>query len=280
MAELDIGCAQIFGSNKMQWRPRKFNPQQVADYRRVAAAAGRGPVFSHGIYLANFGARDANPPVWQKSIAATIAGLEICDRLGLAGLIVHLGSNYGLGLAGVFDSVVCALDQVLSAHRGTAKLILENSAGSERIIGGRLAELGQIMAGLKSSSKVAICIDTAHAFAFGYDLRKDAGVASLANDLEQHIGAENLAVMHVNDSKAECLSLRDRHANLGEGHIGLEGISKTVRHPLFANAPLVLETPGFADEGPDAANLALLAIAAGQGDGDPAEIIAQARAAD
>ena len=277
MAELGIGCAQVFGTNKMQWKARTYRPEQITRFRQAAAAAGVGPIFSHGIYLANFGSREANPPVWEKSIAATIAGLSICETLGHAGLIVHLGSNYGLGFDGVLDSVVDALGQVLTEHTGSARLILENAAGSARIIGGRVSELGRVIDGLDGDSRLGVCIDTAHAFAFGYDLRDRAGIAELAADVDLAGIGDRLQVLHVNDSKVDCGQLRDRHANLGEGYIGIDGISQTVRHPQFAGLPLVLETPGFSGGGPDAANVALLEIAAGRRRGDPDEIVRLAR---
>lgn len=277
IAELGIGCAQVFGTNKMQWKARTYKPEQIARFRRVAADAAVGPIYSHGIYLANFGSREANPPVWEKSIAATIAGLAICDTLGHEGLIVHLGSNYGLGFEGVLDSVVDALGRVLAEHHGSARLILENSAGNTRIIGGEVSELGRVIDGLGGDPRLGVCIDTAHAFAFGYELRQDTGIAELASDIEQAGIGDRLQVMHVNDSKVDCGQLRDRHANLGEGFIGIEGITRTVRHPLFAGLPLVLETPGFSGGGPDAANVALLEIAAGRRQGDPEAIAELAR---
>ena len=277
MAELGIGCAQVFGTNKMQWKARVYRPEQIAAFRQAAAESGAGPIFSHGIYLANFGAREANPPVWEKSIAATIAGLAICESLGHAGLIIHLGSNYGLGFEAVLESVVDALRQVLAEHSGSARLILENAAGSARIIGGRVTELGRVIDALGGDRRLGVCIDTAHAFAYGYDLRSGDGVRELARALEQAGLGERLQAMHVNDSKIDCGGLRDRHANLGEGFIGIDGIAATVRHRLFADLPLILETPGFSGNGPDEANLALLEIAAGRREGDPEAIVELAR---
>ena len=278
MAELGITCGQIFGSNKMQWRPRKFSDEQVAAFHADANSRAVGPVFSHGIYLTNFGAREANSPVWQRSITATVAGLEICDRLGLAGLVVHLGSNYGLGFDAVIDSVVEALTQVLADHRGKSRLVLENSAGSARVIGGRFSEFGRIIGALDDDDRLAICLDTAHAFAFGYDLCSEDGRERMAEEFVDSVGAERLALLHVNDSKVECGRLLDRHANLGEGLIGLDGIAATINHPLMAGTPMVLETPGFDGQGPDIANLTLLRIAAGMSDADPKRVIEGARA--
>lgn len=276
IAELGIDCAQVFGTNKMQWKARAYRPEQIERFRQAAAAVV-GPIFSHGIYLANFGSREANPPVWEKSVTATIAGLAICDTLGHEGLIVHLGSNYGLGFEGVLDSVVDALGRVLAEHHGSARLILENSAGNTRIIGGEVSELGRVIDGLGGDPRLGVCIDTAHAFAFGYDLRADSGIAELASDIDRAGIGDRLRVMHVNDSKVDCGQLRDRHANLGEGFIGIDAIGQTVRHPLFAGLPLVLETPGFSGGGPDAANVALLEIADGRRHGDPEKIVGLAR---
>ena len=173
--------------------------------------------------------------------------------------------------------MVDALGQVLAEHSGSARLILENAAGSARIIGGRVTELGRVIDALEGDRRLGVCIDTAHAFAYGYDLRSGDGVTELARALEQAGLGERLQAMHVNDSKIDCGGLRDRHANLGEGFIGIDGIAATVRHRLFADLPLILETPGFSGNGPDEANLALLEIAAGRREGDPEAIVELAR---
>ena len=101
---VELGCetAQIFGSNKIQWRPKSYTDSAVGSFREAREEAGLGPIFSHAIYLINLGAKHTKPEIYEKSIRSLSDGLQICDLLGLDGLVVHLGSNYGLGLEGSY----------------------------------------------------------------------------------------------------------------------------------------------------------------------------------
>lgn len=274
---LGINCAQIFGTNKVQWKARKYTPEQVTDFRSARAAAGIGPIFSHGIYLINLGAREENPEIYEKSVQALAAGLKICNLLGLDGIIFHLGSNYGLGLGGVLESVVSGLARARDLSGCDIPLLLENSAGSERVIGGRFADFDAIINELHGDLRLRVCVDTAHAFAFGYDLASPGGLEQMTAEIEATIGFDRIAALHLNDSKVECGGALDRHANLGEGHIGYDGLAGVLNHPRIRSLPVMLETPGFDGEGPDQGNVEIMRSLAGHLDVEPAVLAQRAK---
>ena len=273
MRRLGINCAQIFGTNKIQWKPREYRPVQVQAFRSERKTTIRGPIYSHGIYLINLGARDENPEIYEKSVHALAAGLKICALLSLDGLIFHLGSNYGRGLKAVLESVVAGLIRARELSECDVPLILENSAGSERVIGGRFSDFTAIINELNGDSRISICIDTAHAFAFGYDLANTQGLEELTSEIESTVGFDRISTLHLNDSKIECGGSLDRHANLGEGHIGYSGLAGILNHPHLKSLPTMLETPGFDGRGPDRGNIEIMRALAGCLDVDP-EILA------
>ena len=275
--ELGINCAQIFGTNKIQWKAREYTPDQVAAFRATRAEAGIGPVFSHGIYLINLGARDENPEIYEKSVHALASGLKICALLGLDGVIFHLGSNYGLGLAGVLESVVSGLARARDLSECDVPLLLENSAGSERVIGGRFTDFDAIINELHGDPRLRICVDTAHAFAFGYDLARPEGLDRMSAEIEASIGFDRVSAIHLNDSKVECGRGLDRHANLGEGHIGYSGLAGVLNRPWMKNLPVILETPGFDGNGPDRGNVEIMRSLAGRLDVEPAVLALRAK---
>ena len=274
---LGINCAQIFGTNKIQWKPRDYTTDQVAAFRSARTAAGIGPIFSHGIYLINLGARDKNPAVYEKSVHALAAGLKICALLGLDGVIFHLGSNYGLGLRGVLDSVVSGLARARDLSECDVPLLLENSAGSERVIGGRFTDFDAIINELHGDSRLRVCVDTAHAFAFGYDLARPGGLEQMTAEIEANIGFDRVAALHLNDSEVECGRGLDRHANLGEGHIGYDGLAGVLNHPQIRGLPVLLETPGFDGNGPDQGNVEIMRSLAGHLDVEPSVLARRAK---
>jgi apurinic endonuclease APN1 len=106
-------------------------------------------------------------------------------------------------------------------------------------------------------------LDTCHAFNAGYDLTTDEGFAAMVDEIEATVGFERLGAVHVNDSKTPLGAQVDRHENIGEGHIGSEAFARLLRHPAFADVPMILEVPGFDKKGPDVANVERLRLLAG-----------------
>jgi deoxyribonuclease-4 len=256
---------QIFVGAPQQWAEARYSDADVATFREGLAAKGLGPLFIHAPYLVNLAAlRD---DLWLRSWQTIVRQLAWADRLGAVGVIVHLGSpgpdasDQAVGLARTAEAVRRILDE----HRGTARLILENDAGSGSRLGARLADLGALLAAA-DDERLGICLDTAHAFAAGYALTTTEGLAALVREIKD-VGADRLLVVHANDSQAPYGSGRDRHANIGDGTIGTAGFRLLAQQPLLRARPWVLEVPGLDKRGPDAENVARLRRLA---EGEPA----------
>ena len=133
-------------------------------------------------------------------------------------------------------------------------LIIENGAGMRNQIGSTFRELGGLVKAT-GDSRLKICLDTQHCFAAGYNIAHEETIAEVMTEFDQEIGLENLVAVHANDSKQPLACRVDRHENLGEGYIGLDGFLTIMKHPAFQNIPFLLEVPGFTGGGPDKENI-------------------------
>ncbi|MBI4504005.1 MAG: deoxyribonuclease IV [Chloroflexi bacterium] len=250
-------CVQIFVGAPQQWAEPRYGDDEVQALRAALAEHRIGPLFIHAPYLVNLAAlRD---DLWARSVQTMVRQLAWANRLDAVGVIVHLGSpgpgdaERAAGPARVAE----ALRRVLDAHSGSARLILENDAGSGNRLGRQVAELGELLAAARGDPRLGICLDTAHAFEAGYAVTTPDGLAALVGELEQ-VGAKRLLVVHANDSQTPQGSRRDRHANIGDGEIGAAGLRLLASDPLLRTQPWVLEVPGIKGDGPDAENVARL----------------------
>ncbi len=267
----DIGAmaTQIFLSPPQQWAQKKYTPEEIALFKCEQQRTNIGPNFTHGIYLINL-ATDL-PSNLHLAKEWLIYAQNMAGELGLAGTIFHLGSHKGRGFEAVKDQVCKSLEKILSSSpqgrtvyssseqsesrsTDTPYLILENSAGAGGSVGGKLSELGALIKAV-GDPRLKVCLDTQHAFVSGYDLRTQEGVEQLITEFEQEIGLDKLAVIHANDSKTEFNSGRDRHENIGQGQIGLEGFRHLINHPKLQAVPFIMEVPGEEDKGPDKKNV-------------------------
>jgi apurinic endonuclease APN1 len=138
--------------------------------------------------------------------------------------------------------VADGLRQVLESG-GTARILLENSAGSGNMLGARFTQIGALLYMLGRDPRLGLCLDTA--FASGYDLRTDDDLAEALEDVERHVGLERLRIVHANDSKVRLGAAVDRHENIGRGLLGDQAFQGMLSHPALADLPWVLEMPGF-----------------------------------
>ncbi len=246
---------QIFGAAPQTWRRRAIGDEEAAAFREKAAAADVAPVFLHAIYLISLVSDD--PVAIERGAASLAADLQLCPRIGAKGSIVHAGSHKGLGFEAILPRVTTAVRRVLDATPAESWLILENSAGMGGSVGAHFAELGAIIREV-GDPRLKVCLDTQHAYAMGYDLTDEKGLAAAVGEFEREIGLDKLVACHANDSKVPLAGVRDRHENIGQGHIGRDGFLRIFAHPAFANVPFILEVPGFGNLGPDKENLDIL----------------------
>lgn len=251
--EIKAECTQIFISPPAQWIHVEHLPQEFEDYKFKSTVLGIKPNFIHSTYLLNFGSK--YEVTLHKSIEWLIYAQKTAEKLEVEGTVFHLGSFGERSTKEVIDQVAQALIQVIK-NSDYGFLILENSAGAGDLIGKNFSTLGEIIKIVKNP-KIKICLDTQHAFAAGYDLRSKKGLDEILSELDQEIGMERLIVIHANDSLSALGSNRDRHANIGEGLIGLEGFKNMLHHKALKDLPFILEVPGFPD-GADKDNIQIL----------------------
>jgi len=252
-----LGCdaVQIFSRNPRGWAARPLTGEEVSRFRAVRAETGISPVVVHCNYLVNLAAAD--PTILEKSRASFREEIERGIQLGADYLVVHPGSAKGSceadGIKTCAESLKIACDGL---ELGAFRVLLENTAGQGECIGHRFEHLAEIIAACPELN-LGVCLDTAHAFTAGYDVRDEDGASATLEALDRNVGAENVRAVHFNDSKAEYNSRVDRHWHIGLGHIGGEALARIARHPKLAHAAFLLETPQD-ETGDDARNLGAL----------------------
>jgi deoxyribonuclease-4 len=179
--------------------------------------------------------------------------LRRCIALGIPWLVTHPGAHVGEGEEAGLRRVAKSLDEVhaaVPANGNTHGVVtcLEITAGQGSSLGYRLEHLAEIISLVRAPDRLAVCLDTAHLFAAGYDFRGPRKYAKLMKQIESTIGLDRIKVWHLNDSKRELGSRVDRHEHIGRGKIGLSGFRPIARDPAFANVPKILETPKAKDE--------------------------------
>lgn len=253
------GCdaMQIFTKNNNQWKARELRVKEIDRFHQRRSETGIEPVVTHASYLLNLGTPQDD--LWEKSIAALIVELERCEVLQIPYLVLHPGAHMKQGPEAGLERVAAALDKVHTAlpdHQ--VKVTLELTAGQGTALGRSFEELAAIMAGCQQPERLAICFDTCHALAAGYDFRTETGYQEMITQFEQALGLKKLAVIHINDSKTDLGSQVDRHTHIGEGYVGLEPFGFFINDQRLQNLPFLLETPQEVEFESDRQNLAKL----------------------
>ncbi|MEX0748539.1 MAG: deoxyribonuclease IV [Candidatus Saccharimonadales bacterium] len=243
---------QIFAGSPRMWRKTIFSSEQGEAFQANMRQHNIAQAFVHVMYLTSYGAPDTEHRA--KSVDAFITALTNCDTLGCRGAVTHLGSHKGLGFEQALPRIAASLNKVLASDT-KAQVILENSAGAGGNIGNSFEELAAIIEACDNHPRLKICLDTAHAFTAGYDLRGESEWQTLMQEFDSIIGLDRLAVMHLNDSKAEFTSRKDRHENIGDGYIGSEAFTAIINDERLSSTAGILEVPGLDGSGPDQANV-------------------------
>lgn len=256
---VSIGCesVQLFVKNNMQWFGKPYEPNTLALYANELAAQKLAAVFGHTGYLINLGA----PPCENrdKSLKSLIQEIHFANDLGLPFLVMHPGAHLGTGEKSCLTQIVKALNEAFRATKALpVRIALENTAGQGSCLGHRLEHLAEIFQRVRSPERLGLCLDTAHFFAAGYDIRSPRGWDKTIGEVNRLIGLEQILAFHLNDSKTELGSRVDRHAHIGQGKIGLEAFRHIVNDRRFRDHPACLETPKSDDLHEDVENLATL----------------------
>ena len=245
-------CLQIFAGSPRLWFRKPFPETDVAKYLHESADKDIGPTFIHALYLVNLAS--TNQDILEKSVNSLIIDMQNGAKINSAGVIVHIGSHLGAGFDSAKDQLIAVISRILASTEN-CDLILENDAGQNGKIGSP-EEISFLINTIKSP-RLKMCLDSAHLFESGVDIRKPEEVSAYSDKLNRLGILDKLVCIHLNDSATAFDSHRDMHANLGEGEIGLTGLKNLVNHPSFSHLPLILEVPGDNRAGTDIKNITL-----------------------
>ncbi len=246
---------QMFTRNPRGWRYTALEPEEVKSFKTKLRQAKIGPPVDHMPYLPNLSCPEQE--VYEKSVATLEVEVERCVTLGVPYIVTHLGSHLGLGREIGLKRITDALNLSLRKARGNLQVLLENMAGQRNSMGSTFRDIKEIMDGVKTKNRVAVCLDTCHCYAAGLDLHTEKGVEQTFSKFDEIIGLENLKVVHINDSKGGLGSGLDRHEHIGMGYIGEKGFRAILHNKTIRELPLILETP-VDDRCDDQGNLAMV----------------------
>ncbi len=244
--ELQCECMQVFVNDPQRWKPKAIPENELELFKVKNKEANIEPVLIHSIYLVNLASY--NTFYYQSSIESLIDDMKKGQAIGAFGVNFHVGAAINISLDDAYEKIKEAINQILTAVPEGPDLVLENSAGAGNVIGDTFEELAKIIE-MADSPRVKVCLDTAHAFESGYDIRTEEGVEDTIKKFDSIIGIDRLVALHLNDSKTALNSRHDRHADIGAGEIGLDAFRTIVNHPLLKGLPGILETPSLKGKG-------------------------------
>jgi deoxyribonuclease IV len=237
-----LGCSamQIFSRNPRGWKTAPLSPRMVAVFQKSPLRKAIDPIVVHTPYLLNLASTEEE--LHRRSTQGLALDIQRAEQLGADRVVTHLGSAKDKGKASGLQQVVKALREVCQKEF-RVQVLLENSAGGGNLVGMAFEELQQIIAGAGGDERLRVCFDSCHGFAAGYDFRSTRQTESLMQKIDQTIGRERLALLHVNDCAGGLGAHLDRHEHIGKGQIGLAGFRSLLLHPVCRKIPMILETP-------------------------------------
>ncbi|MFE1750810.1 deoxyribonuclease IV [Streptomyces anandii] len=242
--ELGAETVQVFVANPRGWATPAGNPRQDEAFR-AACAEESLPAYVHAPYLINFGSHTG--ATVERSVESLRHSLRRAREIGALGVVVHTGSATGgrgraVALRQVRERMLPLLDEL--THDDDPYLLLESTAGQGSSLCSRTWDFGPYFEALDAHPMLGVCLDTCHVFAAGHDLSGPGGTHRTLDELVETVGPGRLKLIHANDSKDVAGAHKDRHANIGAGHIGEDAFRDLMTHPATEGVPLVIETPG------------------------------------
>lgn len=239
-----IGCntMQIFARNPRQWRRKSLISEDIEIFKNKKRELGISPVVVHAPYLLNLASQREG--FHKITIREFTKDLIEADKLGVDYLVTHMGSYKKGSEASGLLKIIEALNLILADTEGVkTKVLIENTAGSGSWLGYKFSHFKFIFDKIKLSGRLGVCLDTAHAWAAGYEINKEKGFQKLISEIEGEVGMDKLKVVHLNDTQVKLGSRLDRHFHIGRGSIGEEGFRLILNHPQLKSLAFILETP-------------------------------------
>jgi deoxyribonuclease-4 len=241
-AKINANAFALFTKNQKQWQAKPLSLENIEAFRKNLAAVAIAPrhVLPHDSYLINLGHPD--PEKREKSVLALLDEARRVEQLGLHYLNFHPGSHLGaMDEMKCLEVIAAGMKRVL-AETCSVSLLLETTSGQGGYVGYCFEHLAAILALVGQEKRTGVCLDTCHVFAAGYDIRTAEAYESTMKRFAEIIGLQYLKGAHINDSKVDFGSRKDRHDSIGRGKLGMEAFTLLMNDPRFDDLPLVLET--------------------------------------
>ncbi len=252
--ELECDAIQIFHQSPRAWRPTNFGPSDFDAFNEAFAESRLQSTVIHAVYLINTATPDET--IRERSLSSLLHAVRLGDAIGADGVVLHAGSRKKDPL----DEAVARSGEVVRevlAETESCPILFENTAGTQGPLGRDFDELAMLVESAGGGERIGVCIDCCHLFASGFDIATPEAITGVVDDLDRLVGLDRLVALHVNDSAVPAGANRDKHANVGDGEMGREGIATFLAEPRFQDLPALLETPGPDKRGPDLAQIRL-----------------------
>lgn len=246
----DLGCEsiQIFNQSPRMWRPTRYGPDDFAAFREAMDDSPIEAVVIHAVYLINCASKDKE--LRKKSLASLTHALRIGDGIGAAGVVLHPGAQKGEPLGPSMKRAAKVIAAALK-DSDSCPLLLEQTAGHKGLLGRDFDQTAELIDLAGGGKRLGLCLDSCHLFVQGYDVTDPDSLADIVDEADAKVGLDRLRCLHVNDAAVPLGSCRDRHANIGKGEMGKQGLAAFLSEPRFEGLPATLETPGPNKKGPD-----------------------------
>ncbi len=260
----EVGCTaiQLFTRNASRWTAPPLKDKSIKAFREARERSSIRYVVAHDSYLINLASPDEE--LRHRSIATFLDEMLRCQQLGIPDLVMHPGAHVGCGVEAGLQQVIASFRTILAEAPAGVRILIENTAGQGSSLGARFEELATLLEAF-NDPRFAVCFDTCHAFAAGYDLRSAESCLKVLAEFDSLIGIEQLALFHFNDSKKTLGSRVDRHDFVAKGEIGPDGFAAIMSDARFERVAKIIETPPGDDHCHDLETFALLrAMAVGE----------------
>jgi deoxyribonuclease IV len=255
--KLGFTAMQIFTKNNNRWYSKELSEKEIEIYTNRLKASNIKFVVAHDSYLINLCAKDLE--ILKKSRDSFIDELKRCELLGIPHLNFHPGAHLGVGEE---EGIKLIAESINIAHSNTPGFnvtsMIETTAGQGSAIGYTFEHLRKITDLVDEKKRITVCIDTAHIFAAGYDIRDSKIYENVINDFDNIVGLDRLKCLHMNDSKKPLGSKVDRHEHIGKGFIGIQGFTNIMNDKRIKHIPKILETPKGKEQLEDLVNINIL----------------------
>ncbi|MCA1021404.1 deoxyribonuclease IV [Halobacillus litoralis] len=238
-ASYGSGTFMIYTGAPQNTRRRPIEELNIEAGRKHMKASGIEDIVVHAPYIINVG-NTTKPETFQLGVDFLRSEIERTEALGAKQIVLHPGSHVGQGVDKGLPKIIEGLNEVLHKDQDV-QIALETMAGKGSEIGRSFEELAQIIDGVTMNEKLSVCMDTCHIHDAGYNVVEDFD--GVLNEFDKIVGLDRLKVIHVNDSKNIQGAAKDRHENIGFGHIGFDALHKVIHHPQLKDLPKILETP-------------------------------------